>query len=186
MTIYDVCTDAEWDRFQKYIEYDTNTGCWLWSGGTASGYGSFRLNNPRRVRGAHRITYTKLVGQIPDGLEPDHLCRTRPCCNPAHLEPVTTKENLSRSPFFGANRTHCPKGHEYTPENTIFQVSNGKYRTRACRLCRAEADRSTYQADPAAGAARRKANYDANPESQARKRAYMREYNRRKREAQKA
>jgi hypothetical protein len=44
----------------------------------------------------HRDVYEQLVGPIPEGLVLDHLCRNRSCCNPAHLEPVTTAENVRR------------------------------------------------------------------------------------------
>lgn len=33
---------------------------------------------------------------MPEGLELDHLCRVRCCCNPSHLEPVTRAENIRR------------------------------------------------------------------------------------------
>lgn len=33
------------------------------------------------------------------------------------------------------DRTHCPRGHEYTPGNTIVDVSDRK-RSRSCRTCR--------------------------------------------------
>ena len=35
-------------------------------------------------------------------------------------------------------RTHCPHGHEYTPENTYIRPAAG---SRACRVCRAESHR---------------------------------------------
>lgn len=51
---------------------------------------------------AHRIFYKHHVGDIPEGLELDHLCRIMSCVNPAHLEPVTHKENVIRGlPFRG-------------------------------------------------------------------------------------
>lgn len=45
-----------------------------------------------------------------------------------------------------AKKTHCPKGHEFTDENTIREViynRNGKaYEGRRCRTCRREAERN--------------------------------------------
>lgn len=45
---------------------------------------------------AHRLIYTMLIGEIPEGMVLDHLCRNRRCVNPHHLEPVTVKENTHR------------------------------------------------------------------------------------------
>lgn len=82
----------------------------------------------------HRVTYQLLVGPIPEGLELDHLCEVKACCNPEHLEPVTHAENLRRCRYSrerSASDT-CTKGHVYTPENT-YRYPNG---ARACRECR--------------------------------------------------
>jgi hypothetical protein len=67
-------------------------------------------------------------------MEIDHLCRNTHCVNPAHLEPVTHSVNLRRSPLMDrhSHRTHCIRGHEFTPENTMKR-NNGKW--RACREC---------------------------------------------------
>jgi hypothetical protein len=45
----------------------------------------------------HRHVYLELVGDIPEGMEIDHLCRFRPCVNPDHLEVVTRAENVRRA-----------------------------------------------------------------------------------------
>lgn len=37
-------------------------------------------------------------------------------------------------------KTHCPHGHEYTPENTIVYPSDGR---RRCRTCRRAGQRAT-------------------------------------------
>lgn len=112
----------------------TDDGCWLWTGYIQkNGYGKVWHDGAKRL--AHRVVYTLLVGPIPSDRELDHVrangCRSRACVNPSHLEPVTAKENQAR----GAGnqhrgRTHCQRGHEFTPENTIIQGGG-----RACRAC---------------------------------------------------
>jgi hypothetical protein len=79
---------------------------------------------------AHRVAYELVIGQIPAGLELDHLCRNVVCVNPAHLEPVTRAENMRRR---SAAQTHCKHGHEFTPENTYYYWHGGRH--RACRAC---------------------------------------------------
>ena len=108
--------------------------CWLWAGATdRCGYGKF---SPARGHcwKAHRWAYVHLVGPIPWGLELDHLCRVRRCVNPAHLEPVTGRENRLRgtSPVaVFAAATHCIHGHPFDAENTIWRRTGG----RDCREC---------------------------------------------------
>lgn len=53
--------------------------------------------------------------------------------NPAHLEPVTQRENIRRGLVgtHNASKTHCAKGHEYAGDNLL--VSGGQ---RYCRECR--------------------------------------------------
>jgi hypothetical protein len=83
---------------------------------------------------AHRYAYLTLVGPIPDGLVLDHLCRTRACWNPAHLEAVPQRTNVLRGVGIAAVRarqTACRSGHEFTPENTAYK-RNG---TRYCKTC---------------------------------------------------
>jgi len=105
--------------------------CWLWLAGvTHNGYGQITFDGKHSL--AHRFVYELLVGPVPPGLQLDHLCRTRNCCNPAHLEPVTPKENSQRGTRL---ITHCPKGHEYTVENTYLHQGR-----RHCRQC----DRDRY------------------------------------------
>lgn len=69
----------------------TSGGCWEWQKKIDRyGYGV------RHSQGAHRWYYTKYKGEIPDGLQIDHLCNNPRCVNPEHLEAVTAKENMRR------------------------------------------------------------------------------------------
>lgn len=87
------------DRIADRITIDSN-GCWIWQGCcNRGGYG--QVNAGDKTRLTHRVTYEHYVGPVPDGLELDHLCRVRRCCNPDHLEPVTRSENMLRSPIAG-------------------------------------------------------------------------------------
>lgn len=35
----------------------------------------------------------------------------------------------------GLYKTHCKRGHEYTPKNTVWNLQPGGKRTRKCRRC---------------------------------------------------
>lgn len=122
------------EKIERNIMPEPNSGCWLWAGSLGSGgYGQVYLGG-RNPLGAHRVVYEFLVGEIPRGLDLDHLCRVRSCVNPAHLEPVSRRVNLRRGIGFAAQRakqTHCTHGHEFTEKNTILRP-NG---TRDCREC---------------------------------------------------
>jgi hypothetical protein len=129
-------------RFLAKVD-DTET-CWFWTATINNrGYGTFGLNG--RMALAHRVAYELWIGPIPDGLEIDHLCGVRHCVNPAHLEAVTHRENLRRGTGFAAvngAKTHCPHGHEYTPENTYHNPNpNGGRICRTCKRARDTRDR---------------------------------------------
>lgn len=132
----ELISSADIARFLCYV----NKGdCWLWTGGiagkpdnTGQFYGKFWFSGKSVL--AHRFSYEYLVGPIPSGYTIDHLCGIRLCVNPAHLEAVTMKENIGRGTGVAAVnkvKTHCIRGHEYTPENTMKQP-----RGRMCKTCR--------------------------------------------------
>lgn len=109
--------------------------CWLWTGSNVKGYG--RVTIAHKGRSLHRVVYERMVGPIPDGLHIDHLCRQPPCCNPAHLEPVTPLVNVRRGVGHGSE-THCPQGHDYSGDNLIVAEKAKGGPRRICRLCRDE------------------------------------------------
>lgn len=148
------------DRLMEKVA-KSDSGCWIFTGYvTPSGYGQFWFEG-RRNEFAHRAAYTLFVGPIPEGLQLDHLCRNRACCNPDHLEPVTCRENLLRGEGVTAKAARvstCPKGHPYSGGN-LYLRPDGK--GRGCRECR-----STRDPQAPRHALRRKirASLDAHPE----------------------
>lgn len=132
------------------IAVNPETGCWEWQGTLDSGgYGRVWWNGKTMM--THRAVYRLLAGPIEAGLVLDHVkargCRSRACCWPAHLEPVTNRVNILRGAVLGilsrnGRKTHCPQGHEYTTESTYID-SLGR---RNCRTCDRERRRALMQA----------------------------------------
>lgn len=107
-------------------------GCWEYPNLNSYGYGLSSINGSPVL--VHRMFYEHFVGPIPTGLQIDHLCRNRKCCNPAHLEPVTIQENARRG---RDSRTHCKNGHELSGSNLAWRkYKNGQ--RRSCRKCASE------------------------------------------------
>ena len=117
-----------WNKVEK------TESCWPWKGRlTENGYARYQFGSGRTVA-AHRVAYALLRGPIPSGMTLDHLCRVRHCVNPAHLEPVTMKENILRGNGLAATlarRKECPKGHG----PFFWSEVQGR---RLCKRCKAE------------------------------------------------
>jgi hypothetical protein len=109
-------------------------GCWLWTRSlNRDGYGWASLND--KTYEAHRLVYQLVNGDVDSGAVLDHLCRVRACVNPAHLEPVSNRENLRRSELTPSGMLHCAKcGAE-------FQVVGKSCKQRRCRACARDYDR---------------------------------------------
>lgn len=131
---------------QLLAQIEVSGECWIWTGGANDkDYPYVKIGG--RMRRAHRVSYTIFVEPIPDGLEIDHVCKTRRCINPAHLEPVTQLVNLQRGDSLNHThlmaqsrraKTHCPHGHPYSVENTRIT----KRGHRLCRECGRRYDRN--------------------------------------------
>lgn len=127
------------ERFLQRIVLEAD-GCWRWTGATAGRYGVFTESGRQEM--AYRVAFRWVNGWLPSGhrVVLDHLCRNPLCVNPQHLEAVTQRENCRRGQK-GAT-THCPKGHEYTPQNTYRYYSKRLDSTmRKCRRCHRERER---------------------------------------------
>lgn len=131
------------ERF--WAKVDAEGICWEWTANlTDDGYGKIKVDG--KMRSSHRVAWEMLVGPIPETMQLDHLCRNRACCNPDHLEVVTSRENCLRGrvAMRGLNlKTHCKNEHEYTPENTYVYKYKGKVK-RGCRTCRRAYERERY------------------------------------------
>ncbi len=113
--------------------------CKPWTGAiNGEGYGHRYDAVSKTYPRAHREAWEQAHGPIPAGYELHHLCHSRACYEVEHLQLVTPAEHRRVE---GLETTHCPAGHEYTPENTYIRTNGNGY--RQCRACRREQMRRT-------------------------------------------
>ena len=86
------------DRIQPPIDLDNfnPNECWLRHDDSDRytaiyGYGHYTP--------AHRVSYQHFWGYIPKGFVVNHICETKACINPDHLEAVTQAENCRYSAY---------------------------------------------------------------------------------------
>ncbi len=122
------------EDFWKLVDRGSPDACWNWTGNVWCGYGMYGLGG--KCWRVHRLSYTELVGDIPEGLTLDHLCRNKRCVNPAHLEPVTAAVNTMRGNAAGAlnaAKTECKWGHPLSGDNLYLAPTTG---ARICLECK--------------------------------------------------
>lgn len=136
-------TKPPFNRWIKLIQvsesrFYNGSPCWEWTGckSRTTGYGQFKTDARRGAKKSspHRFAWEFFYSAIPEGYEVDHLCKNRSCVSPFHLEAVTLQENRKRR---NEAMTHCKRGHEFTPENTLN--SDTKRKCRACNRARVNA-----------------------------------------------
>lgn len=123
-------------------------GHWLWTGFQRKGYGRVKVGG--KSREAHRVAYEVYRGAVPYGQVLHHVegCPYKHCINPWHLVPMSQASHL-RQPghalYDGINRTHCPRGHPYTPDNLVKRKNP---RGRECAECNRQRARRSYIHSP--------------------------------------
>ena len=125
------------------------SGCWEWTGAkTPLGYGKIRV---KRSEGyTHRLMWRTYMGEIPDGMVIDHLCRNASCCRPSHLRVVTHKENLMADGSMAqakknAEKKSCKRGHPFDGDNLYAIRCGGVVKGRGCRQCSRENQRDFWR-----------------------------------------
>lgn len=96
---------------------------------------SLCVHGKKRNQNVHQLVLAAFRGPRPDGLVACHNDGDPANARLDNLRWDTQSNNLRDSVRHGthpwANRTRCPQGHEYTPENTVHN-SRGR---RECRQC---------------------------------------------------
>lgn len=122
------------ERFWTKITFEGD--CWLFTGQVSdSGYGVFWYQG--RNMPAHRFAWNVILKKPLARRKTLHHkkeCRSKLCCNPDHLTPMTRAKHAS---LHGQERTHCKRNHPLSGKNVW--LNRGR---RNCRTCRREATRN--------------------------------------------
>jgi hypothetical protein len=104
---------------------------------------SLSLNGAVRGAYIHHLVALAFLGQRPDGYDICHEDGDRANNCADNLRYDTHSANMRDSLQHGTHRstavTHCPRGHEYTPSNSMLHVTRapdgGAKSHRSCREC---------------------------------------------------
>lgn len=111
-----------------WAKVDKSGECWTYTGRlNAKGYAHVDYNGGKIM--AHRLAYQLEVGPIPAGRYIDHICHNRACVNPAHLRPVTTKQNNENHSGAYSNNRLGVRGVRKRPDSERWEARmnhNGK------------------------------------------------------------
>lgn len=119
--------------------------CLEWTGyRDLAGYGNFSIAG--KTFYSHRAAWALFRGKTPEGASVLHKCDNRACVDLEHLYLGDQKQNVKDATDRGRSRqyklktrTHCPVGHEFSPENT-YLFGGGRY----CKSCRSAYSRAYY------------------------------------------
>lgn len=91
-------------RGKEIIFVTTESGCIVPTSHKLNQDGYFRVRDYRvSLKGRkplimnHRLKWEEVHGEIQKGLEVDHMCRNRACCNIEHLQLLTVSEHKGKT-----------------------------------------------------------------------------------------
>jgi hypothetical protein len=135
------------DRFWSHVDkngpviHERLGPCWVWdrpSAGKNRDYGSFSISG--RIKSpAHRFSWLLHGNDIPAGVDVMHRCDNPACVRRSHLRLGTRTHNMQdasrKGRLWEQKKTNCPRGHEYSPENTCIWGTGSERNHRKCREC---------------------------------------------------
>lgn len=116
---------SESDISRFWAKVEKTEQCWLWRAAASAGYGRFSIvysDGRKGMLAAHRVAYTLLRGEIPEGLVLDHKCHQPSCVNPKHLRPVTVKQNAEHRRGANANSSTGIHGVYWRKDRSKWEV----------------------------------------------------------------
>ncbi len=112
---------------------DNPTDCWEWQS-TLNDGGYGRMSRNGKWLPAHRFAYKQLKGDIPEGLQIRHMCHNRKCCNPAHLEVGTQKDNAQDAVDAGRHPHGRTNGNSKLTDAAILHIRRNPERLKSYQL----------------------------------------------------
>jgi hypothetical protein len=140
--------DRRWIAQARAKSVITERGCWEHQKFRHPKWGYVQVTYRGKYVLVHRKMYQLTHGGV--ALRRDqyvcHTCDVRHCCNPEHLWLGSNSDNQRDSSkkdrHYESRRTHCERGHEFTPENTHLRPSKSGGVSRNCNACAAERAKS--------------------------------------------
>lgn len=121
---------------------------------TTTGYLQVHLwrDGKGRFPKVHQLVCEAFHGPRPVDHEVRHLNGDKTDNRASNLAWGTSRENhqdtLRHGTHRNASKTHCERGHEYTPENTYLSTRSDGRTQRVCRACKRESNQEYRRRDP--------------------------------------
>ena len=119
------------ETFWNLVDKTTNpNGCWEWQGNfqPKMPYGRYTING--KFWTAHRLSYTLVKGDIPQGLVVMHSCDNPKCCRPEHLNLGTKTDNNKDRDIKQRQARGITNGSTKLTEQDILDIRNMPYGAR--------------------------------------------------------